>query len=198
MHAASKSASYSKVIEQFAPLWALVVPLFNEGKYSGSIIVTYDLDKLLNQEIPWWFVQRYNLNLRRQNNKQLSPSDAGLVEHQGQINRLDFGGGHTGLSLNTSVREKTFTDRLLPSLTIAVIVFDHDHVVTTITTTLGYKSVVGAAALRERDELCSTPRVYQVLRSLLQALLTNSTNLWQRYRKLFQLSKLDAITVTTN
>lgn len=118
-----KSASYSKVIEQFAPLWALVVPLFNEGKYSGSIIVTYDLDKLLNQEIPWWFVQRYNLNLVDKNNKQLSPSDAGLVEHQGQINRLDFGGGHTGLSLNTSVREKTFTDRLLPSLTIAVIVF---------------------------------------------------------------------------
>ena len=119
----AKSASYSKVIEQFAPLWALVVPLFNEGKYNGSIIVTYDLDKLLNQEVPWWFVQRYNLNLVDKNNKQLSPSDAGLVEHQGQINRLDFGGSQTGLSLNTSVRERTYNDRLLPILTVAVILF---------------------------------------------------------------------------
>lgn len=118
-----RTASYSRVIEQFAPLWAQVVPLFNEGKYAGSIVVTYDLDKLLNQEIPWWFVQRYNLNLVDKNNKQLSPSDAGLVEHRGQINRIDFGGSQTGLSLNTSVREKNMADGLLPSLTVAIILF---------------------------------------------------------------------------
>ncbi|MBC3883203.1 sensor histidine kinase [Undibacterium sp. LX40W] len=118
-----KQASYSNVIEQFAPLWVLVVPLYSESRLLGDVIITYDLDKLLTQEVPWWFVQRYNLNLVDKENKQLSPSDSGTVEHQGDVNRLDFGGIHSGLSLKTSVREKRFAEWLLPSLGLAVVVF---------------------------------------------------------------------------
>ncbi len=118
-----KRASYSNVIEQFAPLWILIVPIYSDNRLTGDILVTYDLDKLLTQEIPWWFVQRYNLNLVDKDNKQLSPSDSGTVEHHGEVNRLDFGGAQSGLSLKTSVREKRFADWLLPSLSIAILVF---------------------------------------------------------------------------
>jgi signal transduction histidine kinase len=116
-----KSTAYSKVIEQFAPLWVIAIP--NEALSEGNILVTYDLDKLLTQEVPWWFVQRYDLNLVDKNDKQLSPSEGGIVTHNKEINRLDFGPANTGLSLKTSIRATQNFDTLLFSLALAVLLF---------------------------------------------------------------------------
>lgn len=118
-----KNTAYSKVIEQFAPLWVLALPNPNETLGVGNILVTYDLDKLLTQEVPWWFVQRYDLSLVDKNDKQLSPSEGGIVTHSKEINRLDFGPANTGLSLKTSIRATQNFDTLLFSLALAVLLF---------------------------------------------------------------------------
>jgi signal transduction histidine kinase len=119
---AQKSASYSRVIEQYAPLWVLVVPIIHEGIYDGAILATYDLDKLLTQEVPWWFVQRYDLRLVDKNDKLLTPRDAG-VQPTDNVNRLGFGPANSGLSLKASPRSVEYTNKLLISLAIAIIVF---------------------------------------------------------------------------
>jgi len=118
-----KNIAYSKVIEQFAPLWVLAIPNPNEAMNESTILVTYDLDKLLTQEVPWWFVQRYDLSLVDKNDKQLSPSEGGIISHSKEINRLDFGPANTGLSLKTSIRATQNFDTLLFSLAFAVLLF---------------------------------------------------------------------------
>ncbi len=52
--------SYSHVIEQYAPLWVLIVPISNDTQNEGVVVATYDLNQLLSQKVPWWFVQRYD------------------------------------------------------------------------------------------------------------------------------------------
>ncbi len=118
-----KSAAYSRVIEQFAPLWVVALPNPNEALHDGHILITYDLDKLLTQEVPWWFVQRYDLSLVDKNDKQLSPSEGGIVTHNAEVNRLDFGPPNTGLSLKTSIRTTQNFDSLLLGLALAVLLF---------------------------------------------------------------------------
>lgn len=118
-----KTTAYSRVIEQFAPLWVLALPNPNDALHDTSILITYDLDKLLTQEVPWWFVQRYDLSLVDKNDKQLSPSEGGMVIHSAEVNRLDFGPANTGLSLKTSIRTTQHFDSLLISLAVAVLVF---------------------------------------------------------------------------
>jgi len=115
--------AYSRVIEQFAPLWILALPNPNEVLHDGNILVTYDLDKLLTQEVPWWFIQRYDLSLVDKNDKQLSPSESGAVLHGKDSSRLDFGPANTGLSLKTSLRATQNVDNLLIALSSAVLLF---------------------------------------------------------------------------
>ncbi len=114
---------YSQVIEQFAPLWVLALPNSNEKHHLYRIMVTYDLNKLLTQEVPWWFVQRYDLSLVDQHDKQLSPSEGGIVAHSKEFNRLDFGPSGSGLTLKTSVRTVQNFDNLLIGLASAVLLF---------------------------------------------------------------------------
>jgi len=117
------SSAYSQVIEQFAPLWVLALPNSNEQHRQHRIVVTYNLDKLLTQEVPWWFVQRYDLSLVDEHDKQLSPSEGGIVAHNKEINRLDFGPSGSGLTFKTSVRTVQNFDNLLIGLAIAVLLF---------------------------------------------------------------------------
>lgn len=117
------SSAYSQVIEQFAPLWVLALPNSNEQHRLHRIVVTYNLDKLLTQEVPWWFVQRYDLSLVDKHDKQLSPSEGGIVAHNKEINRLDFGPSGSGLTFKTSVRTVQNFDNLLIGLAIAVLLF---------------------------------------------------------------------------
>jgi signal transduction histidine kinase len=117
------SSAYSKVIEQFAPLWVVALPNSNEQYLPYRIVVTYDLDKLLTQHVPWWFVQRFDLSLVDQYDKQLSPSEGGLVAHSNEISRLDFGPPGSGLSFKASVRTGENFDGLLIGLSIAVLLF---------------------------------------------------------------------------
>lgn len=119
------SSVYSQVIEQYAPLWVLVVPVKNDDERSGSLLATYDLDQLLSQKVPWWFVQRYDLSLFDRENKQLSPRDnsqeSSASVSDSDIYKLSFGPLNSGLSLRASAHHRGQSKTLLAWLALAVV-----------------------------------------------------------------------------
>jgi signal transduction histidine kinase len=119
----TKHPVYSKVIEQYAPLWVLVIPIADEGAGQGAILATYDLDKLLSAQVPWWFVQRYDVVLLDRDNKQLSPRDGSMPPIGDDAHRLDFGPEGSGLSLRAGPHAGRHADRLLLLLAAAVVLF---------------------------------------------------------------------------
>jgi signal transduction histidine kinase len=97
---ALRHPAYSQVIEQGAPLWVLAVPVIDEaGRYRGSVLATYDLDRFLELEVPWWFVQRYDLSLVDRNHKRLFPPDPPAAEPAEELHTLTFGPEGSGLAL---------------------------------------------------------------------------------------------------
>lgn len=113
--------AYSQVIEQYAPLWVLAIPVIDEGRNQGSVLATYDLNQLLSQKVPWWFVQRYDLSLVDRNNKQLSPRDGGLSETTEELHKLAFGPLDSGLSLRATSHARGQSKILLGLLALAVV-----------------------------------------------------------------------------
>lgn len=118
---------YSKVIEQGAPLWVLAVPVTDDSSTYGTLIATYDLDRLLEQEVPWWFVQRYDLALVDRQNKRLSPRDgalpADLSANGADRQQLGFGPPDSGLALWTRPHPSGHPSTLLAGLAAAVVAF---------------------------------------------------------------------------
>jgi len=114
---------YSQVIEQGAPLWVLVVPIADETGHQGSVLATYDLDRLLELEVPWWFVQRYDLSLVDRNNKRLSPRDGALPDGSQEVHKLNFGPDDSGLALWASPHVHEQPQTLLAWLAVAVVSF---------------------------------------------------------------------------
>ena len=39
------------------------LPLYHEGRYTGSLVATYSLQALLDENVPWWFAQENALSL---------------------------------------------------------------------------------------------------------------------------------------
>jgi PAS domain S-box-containing protein len=118
----NKKAVFSRVIEQYAPLWVMVVPVSEESN-EGVVLATYDLDQLLASQVPWWFVQRYDLSLVDRDNKQLSPHDGELAETVEDVHKLDFGPDSSGLSLRASPHAGHRSETPLILLSTAVVLF---------------------------------------------------------------------------
>ncbi len=118
-----KKPVYSRVIEQYAPLWVLVIPVAEDGPNEGVVLATYDLDQLLAAQVPWWFVQRYDLGLIDRDNKQLSPRDGDLPQTGDDVHKLDFGPDSSGLSLRASPHAGGRSEMPLLLLSAAVVLF---------------------------------------------------------------------------
>jgi signal transduction histidine kinase len=114
---------YSRVIEQYAPLWVLAVPIADDGQHHSVVLATYDLDQLLASQVPWWFVQRYDVSLVDRDDKQLSPHDGDVAEVSGDVHKLNFGPDNSGLSLRASPHAGGHSERLLLLLSLAVVAF---------------------------------------------------------------------------
>ncbi|MED5618135.1 ATP-binding protein [Ideonella sp. BN130291] len=110
---------YSQVIEQGAPLWVLVVPLLDEAGAQGAVLATYNLDRLLELEVPWWFVQRYDLSLVDRNHKRLFPTDVAAAEPAPEQHTLTFGPPDSGLALQAGLHEHAQPRGLLAGLAAA-------------------------------------------------------------------------------
>ncbi len=118
-----KKAAYSRVIEQYAPLWVIAIPIFDDETSTGVVLATYDLDQLMAEQVPWWFVQRYDLSLVDRDNKQLSPHDSVVVDPGKDIHKLNFGPDNSGLSLRASSHSTGHSEKPVIWLSAAVIAF---------------------------------------------------------------------------
>ncbi|MDP3844256.1 MAG: PAS domain S-box protein [Oxalobacteraceae bacterium] len=59
-----KSAQYSQPVKTVSAagvpgltLMDCYLPIFNDGQYSGSLVIRYALQDILNEMVPWWFAQ---------------------------------------------------------------------------------------------------------------------------------------------
>lgn len=106
---------YSNVIMAGEPKIAqivLVVPVFKGTVYIGSVLATYALPAILQQRVPWWMVQRYDLSLLDGNGNVLAPRDA-RPNLLGASRVVGFEPLGHGLKLRASVRhEKTSVTQL--------------------------------------------------------------------------------------
>ena len=118
-----KHPVYSRVIEQYAPLWVLAVPVSDEDQNDGVVLATYDLDQVLSRQVPWWFVQRYDLSLVDRDDKRLSPRDADIPEQAADVHKLEFGPEGSGLSLLASPHARHGSETPLILLSVAVVLF---------------------------------------------------------------------------
>jgi len=124
---AQKKPVYSRVIEQYAPLWVLVVPIADEAPGQDVVLATYDLDQLMSAQVPWWFVQRYDLSLIDRDNKQLSPHDGTVPEqnpagsNSDDFHKLNFGPDGSGLSLRARAHPSGHSEKLLLILSAAIL-----------------------------------------------------------------------------
>ncbi|GLS03421.1 PAS domain-containing sensor histidine kinase [Chitiniphilus shinanonensis] len=105
-------AVYSNVILRNEPMVALVVPYFTGSVYSGSVLATYSLPQLLQQRIPWWIVQRYDLVLIDGRGAVMAPSRVEAVP-TGITQSIGFEPPGHELKLVASVREAPRAGRQL-------------------------------------------------------------------------------------
>ncbi|NHQ86296.1 PAS domain S-box protein [Iodobacter sp. HSC-16F04] len=106
---------YSNVIMAGDPKVAqivLVVPIFKGTVYLGSVLAAYALPAILQQRVPWWMVQRYDLSLLDGKGNVLAPHDA-RTSLTGISRSVGFEPLGHGLKLRASVRhEKTSVTQL--------------------------------------------------------------------------------------
>ncbi|WP_035055301.1 PAS domain-containing sensor histidine kinase [Andreprevotia chitinilytica] len=110
---------YSNIIEHEVPTVILAVPYFHGTVYQGAVLASYSLPQLLQQRIPWWMVQRYDLALLDGRGLLLAPTDA--VLKIGITREIGFEPPGHGLRLRASLRNVP-TSWSLPALIVLVLV----------------------------------------------------------------------------
>ncbi|HMV52630.1 MAG TPA: PAS domain S-box protein [Rhodocyclaceae bacterium] len=100
--------------------FAVVVPLFSRQNYAGTMVGVYSLRTLLAETVPWWFAQKYRLNVTDTNGSILgSRSSVGAVSTTLSY-QIPFDPPGNGLTIEvTSHRLET---RILPTLLVVTIV----------------------------------------------------------------------------
>jgi PAS domain S-box-containing protein len=97
---------YSDVLDQPSPKWALVVPVQSGTRDGGAIVAYYDLNRLMEQTVPWWFIQRYDLELTRVNGARVHLHDDVLPDGTSNAETLAFGPADSGLVLKVARHDR--------------------------------------------------------------------------------------------
>jgi two-component system, LuxR family, sensor histidine kinase DctS len=63
------SAIYTGAAGQYQ--FDVLVPVFSEGRHEGTIVGVFSLNKLLDDAVPWWFAQKYQLQVVDDENRPL-------------------------------------------------------------------------------------------------------------------------------
>ncbi|MBM3116266.1 PAS domain S-box protein [Jeongeupia naejangsanensis] len=94
---------YSSVIYRSTPQVVLVVPYFRATVYEGAVLATYELPPLMQLQVPWWMVQRYDLALIDPSGQALLPAD--YVAAPDRLSKeVAFEPPGNGLKLRASIR----------------------------------------------------------------------------------------------
>ncbi|WP_373975864.1 PAS domain S-box protein [Chitinibacter sp. SCUT-21] len=90
---------YSNVIVREEPLMMQLVPIFRFASYDGALMATYSLERMLQHRVPWWLVQRYQLQLVDSQNHVLAPSGFHAKLEGSDVREIAFGNMGSGVRL---------------------------------------------------------------------------------------------------
>ncbi|QLG87197.1 PAS domain S-box protein [Chitinibacter bivalviorum] len=90
---------FSNVIERKEPLMIQLVPIFRGTAFRGAVLATYSLAGILQQRVPWWLVQRYQLQLVDSQNRVLAPSEFHAKLDGDNVREVAFGNVGSGVRL---------------------------------------------------------------------------------------------------
>ncbi len=90
---------FTNVIQREEPLMQQIVPIFRFASFDGALVMTYSLERMLQQRIPWWLVQRYELQLVDSQNRVLAPSEFHRKLEGPEVREMAFGNLGSGVRL---------------------------------------------------------------------------------------------------
>jgi two-component system sensor histidine kinase DctS len=100
----------------------LVVPHFREGWHAGSLVAIFSIRKLLADQIPWWFAQKYRLSVIDANGAILASKSNVEAGEEALSHRIPFDPpGHGLVLLSTAYRAETSLPRNMLALAIVAL-----------------------------------------------------------------------------
>jgi two-component system, LuxR family, sensor histidine kinase DctS len=118
--ALARTARISRYSEPYGPpglgLLDYHLPLYQEGRYAGSLVCTYNLKVLLEETVPWWFAQDNALALLDREDKMVAQRQAGGAGRGVYTHKhpLDL----PGASITLATDSVKGAPRLLPNLLV--------------------------------------------------------------------------------
>lgn len=113
------SASYESGGEW---LFDLVVPHFREGRHTGSLVALFSMRKLLADQTPWWFTQKYRLSVIDENGAILASKSNVEAGEEALSHRIPFDPpGHGLVLVSTAYRAETSLPRNMLALAIVTL-----------------------------------------------------------------------------
>ncbi len=96
------------------------LPLYRQGRFTGSLVATYSLQTLLDENVPWWFAQDNALSLLDRDDHVVAQRAAGGPGHGVYTHKraLDLPGAQIALSTD-SVKG---APKLLPNLLVGSVI----------------------------------------------------------------------------
>lgn len=122
-----KSLQYSQPVKvagaagaQGLALMDCYLPIYKDDQYSGTIVIRYALQNILDDMVPWWFAQDNQIELTDNDDVVFARRSAGGVGHGVYTHRhtLDFSGAAVYLRTNSVKSAPT----LLPNLLVGSII----------------------------------------------------------------------------
>jgi signal transduction histidine kinase len=98
----------------------LLVPLMRDGSYQGSVRLVYQLDRLLQQQVPWWIASKYDISVVDLNGQVLARKFEQPTTPRGMSYQINFDPPGYGLLLR-AVAYRAGLGVTLPALTVAII-----------------------------------------------------------------------------
>lgn len=96
----------------------LLVPIFSEGDFRGMLIAVYPLNSLLANQVPWWFTEKYRVEIVDDNDIQYA-SKTNIQEKHNQTYEIPF--DPPGYGMRLRVTSYGAPDNSLQRLLVAAI-----------------------------------------------------------------------------
>lgn len=97
----------------------LLVPVFNERQLTGMLVLLYPLDTLLANQVPWWFTEKYKVEIVDNNDRQIA-TKTHISGNRSQSYEIPFDPPGSGLLLR--VTNYNAPDNSLQRLLVAAII----------------------------------------------------------------------------
>jgi two-component system sensor histidine kinase DctS len=102
--------------------FALLVPHFRDGRHAGSLVAMYSFRKLLADQVPWWFAQKYRLSVVDANGAILGSKSNIEAGEETLRHRIPFDPpGHGLVLVATAYQAETNLPRNLLALAIVAL-----------------------------------------------------------------------------